>query len=158
MAAEILTVGTELLLGQIVDTNASWIAQRLAEAGIDLFYKSTVGDNAARIDAAFRQALSRADVVIATGGLGPTEDDLTREGGASVLERPLRLDPAVLAHIEQRFAHRKIPMPDNNRKQAMVPEGAERHPNPNGTAPGLFLTDRGRGIALLPGVPAEREP
>ncbi|MEK7205163.1 MAG: competence/damage-inducible protein A, partial [candidate division NC10 bacterium] len=109
MAAEILTVGTELLLGQIVDTNASWIAQRLAEAGIDLFYKTTVGDNAARIEAAFRQALSRADVVIATGGLGPTEDDLTREVVAAVLERPLRLDPAVLAHIERRFAHRKIP-------------------------------------------------
>ena len=158
MAAEILTVGTELLLGQIVDTNASWIAQRLAEAGIDLFYKTTVGDNTARIEAAFRQALSRADVVIATGGLGPTEDDLTREVVAAVLERPLRLDPAVLAHVEQRFAHRKIPMPDNNRKQAMVPEGAEVLPNPNGTAPGLILKDRGRCIALLPGVPAEMKP
>jgi nicotinamide-nucleotide amidase len=158
MGAEILTVGTELLLGQIVDTNASWIAQRLAEAGIDLFYKTTVGDNAARIDAAVRQALSRADVLIATGGLGPTEDDLTREVVAAVLGRPLRLEPAVLAHIERRFAHRKIPMPDNNRKQAMVPEGAEVLPNPNGTAPGLFLKDRGRCIALLPGVPAEMKP
>jgi nicotinamide-nucleotide amidase len=158
MGAEILTIGTELLLGQIVDTNASWIAQRLAEAGIDLFYKTTVGDNAARIEAAFRQALSRADVIIATGGLGPTEDDLTRDVVAAVLGRPLRLDPAVLAHIERRFAHRKIPMPDNNRKQAMVPEGAEVLPNPNGTAPGLFLKDRGRCIALLPGVPAEMKP
>ncbi len=158
MGAEILTVGTELLLGQIVDTNASWIAQRLAEAGIDLFYKTTVGDNAARIEAAFRQALGRAEVVIATGGLGPTEDDLTREVVAAVLERPLRLDHAVLAHIEGRFAHRKILMPDNNRKQAMVPEGAEVLHNPNGTAPGLFLKDHGRCIALLPGVPAEMKP
>jgi nicotinamide-nucleotide amidase len=158
MGAEILTVGTELLLGQIVDTNASWIAQRLAEAGIDLFYKTTVGDNAARIEAAFRQALGRAEVIIATGGLGPTEDDLTREVVAAVLGRPLRLDPTVLAHIEGRFAHRKIPMPDNNRKQAMVPEGAEVLHNPNGTAPGLFLKDRGRCIALLPGVPAEMKP
>lgn len=158
MGTEILTIGTELLLGQIVDTNASWIAQRLAEAGIDLFYKTTVGDNAARIEAALRQALSRADVIITTGGLGPTEDDLTRDVVAAVWDRRLRLDPAVLAHIEGRFAHRKIPMPENNRKQAMVPEGADVLPNPNGTAPGLFLKDRGGCVACLPGVPAEMKP
>ncbi len=158
MSSEILTIGTELLLGQIVDTNASWIAQRLAEAGIDLFFKTTVGDNTARIEAALRQALSRADVVITTGGLGPTEDDLTREVVAAVLGRPLRLDPDVLAHIERRFAHRKIPMPENNRKQAMVPEGAEVLHNPNGTAPGLFLKDAGRCVACMPGVPAEMKP
>ncbi|MEK7221190.1 MAG: molybdopterin-binding protein, partial [candidate division NC10 bacterium] len=97
MGTELLTIGTELLLGQIVDTNASWIAQRLAEEGIDLFYKTTVGDNAGRIEAALRQALGRADVIITTGGLGPTEDDLTRDVVAAVLERPLHLDPAVLA-------------------------------------------------------------
>ncbi len=158
MGTEILTIGTELLLGQIVDTNASWIAQRLAEAGIDLFYKTTVGDNASRIEAALRQALSRAEVVITTGGLGPTEDDLTRDVVAAVLGRPLRLDPAVLAHIERRFAHRKIPMPENNRKQAMVPEGAELLYNPNGTAPGLFLKNGGRCVACMPGVPAEMKP
>lgn len=158
MGTEILTIGTELLLGQIVDTNASWIAQRLAEAGIDLFYKTTVGDNAARIEAALRQALSRADIIITTGGLGPTEDDLTRDVVAAVLGRPLHLDPAVLVHIERRFAHRKIPMTDNNRKQAMVPQGAEVLHNPNGTAPGLFLKDRGRCVACLPGVPAEMKP
>lgn len=158
MGTEILTIGTELLLGQIVDTNASWIAQRLAEAGIDLFYKTTVGDNAARIEAALRQALGRAEVVITTGGLGPTEDDLTRDVVAAVLGRPLHLDPNVLAHIERRFAHRKIPMPENNRKQAMVPEGAEVLHNPNGTAPGLFLRDRGRCVACMPGVPAEMKP
>ena len=158
MGTELLTIGTELLLGQIVDTNASWIAQRLAEEGIDLYYKTTVGDNAGRIEAALRQALGRADVIITTGGLGPTEDDLTRDVVAAVLERPLHLDPAVLAHIERRFAHRKIPMTENNRKQAMVPEGAEVLHNPNGTAPGLFLQDRGRCVACLPGVPAEMKP
>jgi nicotinamide-nucleotide amidase len=158
MGTEILTIGTELLLGQIVDTNASWIAERLAEAGIDVFFKTTVGDNWGRIEGALRQALQRAEVIITTGGLGPTEDDLTRDVVAAVLERPLRLDPAVLAHIEQRFAHRKLPMPENNRKQAMVPEGAEVLPNPNGTAPGLFLKSDGRCVACLPGVPAEMKP
>ena len=158
MGTEILTIGTELLLGQIVDSNASWIAERLAEAGIDLFYKTTVGDNTSRIEAALRQALGRAEVVITTGGLGPTEDDLTRDVVAAVLGRPLRLDPAVLAHIERRFAHRRIPMSENNRKQAMVPEGAEVLHNPNGTAPGLFLKDGGRCVACMPGVPAEMKP
>jgi nicotinamide-nucleotide amidase len=158
MGTEIITIGTELLLGQIVDTNASWIAQRLAEAGIDLFYKTTVGDNRSRIEAALRQALGRAEVVITTGGLGPTEDDLTRDVVAGVLGQALRLDPAVLAHIERRFAHRQIPMSENNRKQAMVPEGAEVLPNPNGTAPGLFLKDGRRCVACLPGVPAEMKP
>lgn len=158
MGAEILTIGTELLLGQIVDTNASWIAERMAEAGIDLYYKSTVGDNAGRIEAALRQALARAEVVITTGGLGPTEDDLTRDAVAAVLERPLRLDPAVLAHIERRFAHRRIPMPENNRKQALVPEGAEVLGNPHGTAPGLFLRAGDRCLFCMPGVPAEMKP
>jgi len=158
MGTEILTIGTELLLGQIVDTNASWIGQRLAEAGVDLFYKSTVGDNADRIEEALRQGLRRADAVITTGGLGPTEDDLTRDVVAAVLGRPLRLDPEVLAHIQRRFAHRRIPMPENNRKQAMIPEGAEVLSNPNGTAPGLFLRDGDRCVACMPGVPAEMKP
>ncbi|MBI2002316.1 MAG: competence/damage-inducible protein A [candidate division NC10 bacterium] len=158
MGTEIITIGTEILLGQIVDTNASGIAERLAEAGIDLFYKITVGDNTGRIEAALRRALERADVIITTGGLGPTEDDLTRDVVAAVLDRPLHLDPDVLAHIERRFAHRKIPMTQNNRKQAMVPEGAEVLHNPNGTAPGLFLKDRGCCVACLPGVPAEMKP
>src|SRR3972149_4392367 len=104
MGAEILTVGTELLLGQIVDTNASWIAQRLAEAGIDLFYKTTVGDNAARIEAAFRQGLSRADVIIATGGLGPTEVDLTRDVVAAVLPgAPAEMKPLLTEQVIPRI-------------------------------------------------------
>jgi nicotinamide-nucleotide amidase len=158
MGTEILTVGTELLLGQIVDTNAAWISQRLAEAGIDVFYKTTVGDNWGRIESAIRLALSRADVLIITGGLGPTEDDLTRDVLAAVMERPLRLDPEVLAHIERRFAHRRIPMAENNKKQAMVPEGAEVLHNPRGTAPGLCARVQGTVVACMPGVPSEMKP
>jgi nicotinamide-nucleotide amidase len=158
MGAELLTIGTELLLGQIVDTNASWISQRLAEAGIDIFYKSTVGDNWGRIEAAIRLAMSRADVVIMTGGLGPTEDDLTRDVLAAVLGRPLRLDESVLRHIEERFARRRVAMADNNRKQAMVPEGAVVLQNPRGTAPGLFVEAQGRIFVCMPGVPSEMKP
>jgi nicotinamide-nucleotide amidase len=158
MSVELLTIGTELLLGQIVDTNASWMAQRLAEAGIDVFYKSTVGDNWGRIEAAIRLAMQRAEIVIMTGGLGPTEDDLTREVLSAVLQRALRLDAAVLRHIEERFAHRRVAMAENNRKQAMVPEGAEVLHNPRGTAPGLLIRDQGRVLTCLPGVPSEMKP
>jgi nicotinamide-nucleotide amidase len=158
MGAELLTIGTELLLGQIVDTNASWMSQRLAEAGIDVFYKSTVGDNRGRIEAAIRLAMSRADVIIMTGGLGPTEDDLTREVLAAVLGRPLRLDAAILTHIEERFAKRRVPMPENNRKQAMVPDGAVVLHNPRGTAPGLLVREAGRVFVCMPGVPSEMKP
>jgi len=158
MGGEILTVGTELLLGQIVDTNAAWISQRLAEAGIDVYFKSTVGDNWGRIEAAIRLALSRAEVLVITGGLGPTEDDLTRDVLAHVLGRPLQLDPAVLEAIQRRFAVRRMPMAENNKKQAMVPDGAEVLHNPRGTAPGLFLRQDGRVVACMPGVPGEMQP
>ncbi len=159
MGVEILTIGTEILLGQIVDTNAPFMAQRLAEAGIDLFYKTTVGDNEGRIEAALRQGLGRSDAVVCTGGLGPTEDDLTREVIAKVLGRRLRLDEEVLGHIAGRFASRGIPMAENNRKQAYVPEGAEVLHNPRGTAPGLYLaTPEGKVVAALPGVPSEMRP
>lgn len=159
MGAEILTIGTEILLGQIVDTNAAYIGERLAEAGIDLFTKTTVGDNWGRIAAALRSALERSDIVLATGGLGPTEDDLTREVFAEVLGMPLTLDEGILAAIRQRFAARGIPMPENNAKQAMVPDGGSVIPNPRGTAPGLLLrTPRGQSIACMPGVPSEMKP
>ena len=158
MGAELLTIGTELLLGQIVDTNASWMAQQLAEAGVDVYYKSTVGDNWGRIEAAIRLAMSRADVIIMTGGLGPTEDDLTRDVLAAVLDRPLRLDPHVLTAIEQRFAHRRVAMPENNRKQAMVPDGAEVLHNPRGTAPGLWIRHGRSALVCMPGVPSEMKP
>jgi nicotinamide-nucleotide amidase len=158
MGAELLTIGTELLLGQIADTNAGWMAQRLAEAGIDVHYKSTVGDNWSRIEAAMRLAMSRADIVLMTGGLGPTEDDLTRDVLAAVLGRPLALDPRVLSAIEQRFAHRRVAMPENNRKQAMVPEGAEVLHNPRGTAPGLWVRQGRSALVCMPGVPSEMKP
>lgn len=158
MGVELLTIGTELLLGQIVDTNASWISQRLAEAGIDIFYKSTVGDNWGRIEAAIRLAMSRADVIIMTGGLGPTEDDLTRDVLAAVLGRPLRLDDGILRHIQERFARRRVAMAENNAKQAMVPEGATVLHNPRGTAPGLLVLDRGQVFVCMPGVPSEMKP
>ena len=159
MGVEILTIGTEILLGQIVDTNAAFMAQRLAEAGIDLFFKATVGDNESRIEAALREGLARSDAVLCTGGLGPTEDDLTREVIAKVLGRRLGLDEGVLGHIAARFAARGIPMAENNRKQAYVPEGAEVLHNPRGTAPGLSLTTaEGKVVAALPGVPSEMRP
>ncbi len=159
MGVEILTVGTEILLGQIVDTNAAFMAQRLAEAGIDLFFKASVGDNEGRIEEALRQGLVRSDAVLCTGGLGPTEDDLTREVIAKVLGRRLRLDAEVLDHITARFASRGIAMAENNRKQAYVPEGAEVLHNPRGTAPGLYLTTpEGRVVAAMPGVPSEMRP
>jgi nicotinamide-nucleotide amidase len=159
VGVEILTVGTEILLGQIVDTNAAFMAQRLAEAGIDLFYKTTVGDNEGRIEAALRQGLARSDAVVCTGGLGPTEDDVTREVIAKVLGRRLRLDEGVLGHLTGRFASRGIPMTENNRKQAYVPEGADVLHNPRGTAPGLYLTTpEGKAVAAMPGVPSEMRP
>jgi nicotinamide-nucleotide amidase len=134
------------------------MAQRLAEAGIDVHYKSTVGDNWSRIEAAMRLAMSRADIVLMTGGLGPTEDDLTRDVLAAVLGRPLALDPRVLSAIEQRFAHRRVAMPENNRKQAMVPEGAEVLHNPRGTAPGLWVRQGRSALVCMPGVPSEMKP
>lgn len=159
MNAEILTVGTELLLGQIVDTNSATIAERLAEAGIDLYCKTTVGDNLGRIVSALRQALARADAVIVTGGLGPTEDDLTREGISEALGISLCLDPAIVERIRARFAARGATMTENNKKQALVPEGGEAIPNPRGTAPGLFVpAGDGKVVVAMPGVPGEMRP
>src|SRR3972149_4983457 len=120
MGVEILTVGTEILLGQIVDTNAAFIAQRLADAGIDLFFKATVGDNEGRIEAALREGLRRSDAVLCTGGLGPTEDDLTRDVIAEVLGRPLRLDEGGLGHLTARFAARGIPAGSRPRRAGQV--------------------------------------
>lgn len=159
MPAEILTIGTEILLGQIVDTNAAYVAERLAEAGIDVYQKTTVGDNLGRVASAFREALGRADIIIATGGLGPTEDDLTREAVADVLGLKLVEDPEILQGIQKRFAARGLTMTENNRKQAQVPKGAEVLDNPRGTAPGLYVpAGEGKVIVLMPGVPSEMRP
>ena len=159
MKAEILSVGTELLLGQIVDTNAAYIARRLAELGITLYRKTTIGDNLARASAAVREALQRADVVIATGGLGPTEDDLTREAVADALSVRLVESPEVLASLARFFGARGACMTDNNRRQALCPEPGAGGliPNPMGTAPGVLFESGDKRVICLPGVPREME-
>ncbi len=155
MNAEIVAIGSELLLGQIVDTNSAWIAQRLAENGVNLFYKTTVGDNLDRMTGILSSALERADVVITTGGIGPTQDDLTREAVASVTNRKIVTDPQSLEEINQRFRRRGFILTKNNEKQATVPEGATVIRNPNGTAP-AFLVEDPRGVIIsVPGVPFE---
>ncbi|MBI3989539.1 MAG: competence/damage-inducible protein A [candidate division NC10 bacterium] len=159
MIAEILTIGSELLLGRIVNTNVAAIAERLSLEGIQVAFATTVGDELGRIEEAFRLALARADLVIATGGLGPTEDDLTREAVSAVLGRPLKLDEGIVERIRQRFARRGVSMPKNNEKQALVPEGALVLENPHGTAPGLFIqVGERQAVLLTPGVPREMLP
>lgn len=151
-------VGTELLLGHILNTNAQFLSQRLAEAGIDVYRQTVVGDNPGRLAAAVREALGRAEVLITSGGLGPTSDDLTRETVAAVLGLELREDPAGLAAIRSFFAERGRPMPPINAKQALVPEGGWALPNRHGTAPGVLVEHQGRVVVMLPGPPHELEP
>ena len=152
--AEIVAIGSELLLGQIVDTNSSWMAQRLTTLGINLFYKTTVGDNPGRMKEVMTRALERSDVVITSGGLGPTQDDLTREIVAEVTGRKLVLEPELLDQIEQRFRRRGFIMTANNERQAYIPEGATPIHNPNGTAP-VFIVEDPRGVIYaLPECPS----
>ncbi|HEV8228596.1 MAG TPA: molybdopterin-binding protein [Candidatus Limnocylindria bacterium] len=155
MRAEILSIGTELLLGQIVDTNAHYLASRLADLAIDCLYVSTVGDNAARCRETFERALGRSDLVISTGGLGPTEDDLTRETIAAVLGEEPAVDPRLERELRAWFAARGAPMPERNRKQAWLIPSARALPNPNGTAPGWDVRTTGKRIVAMPGVPRE---
>jgi nicotinamide-nucleotide amidase len=153
--AEIVAIGSELLLGQIVDTNSTWMAQRLTALGVNLFYKSVVGDNPDRMKEVLTQALERADVVVTSGGLGPTQDDLTREVVAEVTGRKLVLHQPFLEQIEHRFRNRGFIMTPNNERQAYMPEGAIPIPNPNGTAPSFIVEDPRGSIFVLPGVPFE---
>ena len=153
--AEIVSIGTELLLGQIVDTNAPWMAQRLMELGVDLFYKTVVGDNPGRMKEVIERALERSDVVITGGGLGPTQDDLTRGIVAEVAGRELVLDSDLAEQIERRFRRRGLIMTANNERQAYIPEGAIPVENPNGTAPAFIVEDARGVIFALPGVPFE---
>lgn len=157
LTAEIVTTGTEILLGDIVDTNAAWIAQQLRDAGVNLYYKSTVGDNEARIRAVVAQALGRSDVVIVTGGLGPTVDDVTRQAIAAAAGRELLLDEGALRTLEARFARFGAPMTANNRVQATIPAGATLIPNPVGTAPGFIVEQGGHTVVAVPGVPREMQ-
>jgi nicotinamide-nucleotide amidase len=152
---EVLAVGTELLLGQIVDTNSAWIGEQLALAGIDSHLQVKVGDNRGRIVTALRQALARSEAVICCGGLGPTQDDITREAIAEVLGVPLELDDAVALRIEELFARRGRTMAQNNLRQAEVPRGATVIPQVRGTAPGLICRLGDRSIYAVPGVPHE---
>ncbi len=158
MKCEIVMVGTELLLGQIVDSNAAFMGQVLAENGIGLFQKTTVGDNAERICRVLDAALDRADVVLVSGGLGPTEDDITRECVAQLLGRPLEFREDLYETLAARFQRMNVPMSENNRKQACVPRDAIAVANPNGTAPGLIVDDARGVIACMPGVPSELKP
>tara|TARA_Y100000768_G_scaffold316343_1_gene251371 strand:+ start:2486 stop:3745 length:1260 start_codon:yes stop_codon:yes gene_type:complete len=160
MNCEVIAVGTELLLGQIVDTNSSWIGEQLALAGIDSHYQTKVGDNWTRIEEAVRLGLERSDAVIMCGGLGPTQDDITREVIASVVESDLVLDQAIADRISEMFRSRGREMPENNLRQAMVPEGAQTMEQQPGTAPGLVVPVQSpdgspKVIYAVPGVPYE---
>ena len=155
MNAEIVAIGSELLLGQIVDSNSAFIGRRLAENGVNLFYKTVVGDNRERMEAIISGALERADVVITTGGIGPTEDDLTREVVAAVTGRKVVAHQDSLRELEERFRRRGFILTKNNERQATIPEGARVIKNPNGTAPAFAVEDPRGVVICLPGVPFE---
>jgi len=154
---DVVAIGTELLLGQIVDTNSEWIGEQLAIAGVDSHFQVKVGDNLRRIVLALRESLARSDAVIACGGLGPTQDDITREAIAEVLNVPLRRDPALVDRVRNMFQARGRQMSDNNLRQADVPEGATIIPQVRGTAPGLICPVGHKVIYAVPGVPHEME-
>lgn len=167
--AEIICIGTELLLGDVLDTNSQFIAKELAGLGINCYYRTTVGDNVERVKSALQMALGRADVVITSGGLGPTQDDLTIESIAQLINAEMEFDAAVLARIEEFFKERGLIMPESNKKQALRPIGSKILPNPVGTAPGIIWklsekelsklgiadSNRERLILTFPGVPTE---
>ena len=155
MRCEVVAVGSELLLGQVVDTNSSWIGEQLALAGIDSYFQTKVGDNPARIVLALRTALARSDAVVVCGGLGPTQDDLTRECIAEVMNQPLDRRPDLVEHIRGLFSARGREMAPSNERQADVPRGAAVIHNPIGTAPGLIAPVGHKPIYAVPGVPYE---
>ncbi|MEX0866375.1 MAG: CinA family nicotinamide mononucleotide deamidase-related protein [Pirellulales bacterium] len=164
MRSEIIAIGDEMTSGQRLDTNSQWLSQRLGDLGIPVAFHTTVADRMTDIVSVFHAALARAEIIVITGGLGPTADDLTRDALAAATGRALELNEQALAHIEQLFARRQRDMPQRNRLQAMFPAGSEEIFNPGGTAPGIFLTaareeiDASAGLVhlfALPGVPAE---
>jgi len=158
LKAEIIAVGTELLLGQIANTNAQIISNALQEIGIDVYFHTCVGDNQERLQSVLETGLRRSDIIVLTGGLGPTKDDLTKETVAACLNLSLKLDKYSLDKIKSYFAKRGRPFTENNYKQALVPEGAIAIENKKGTAPGILLNKDGKIIIMLPGPPREMEP
>jgi len=156
---EIICVGTELLLGDVLNTNAQYLAQGLSRLGLDLYVQTVVGDNLERMKQAIKAAMGRAEILLFTGGLGPTSDDLTREAVAACFGRELRHDPEALAEIRGYYALTRRPMPPSNEKQALLPEGGILLKNPQGTAPGcIVFDDDGHTAVLMPGPPREMRP
>src|SRR5256714_1289684 len=158
LTAEIVAIGSELLTPSHADTNSLWLTEKLNGIGIEIKLKTIVGDDDARLEETIRDALRRSRVVIATGGLGPTEDDITRKIAARALGRRLLLDERVLEEIRAKFMRWGRKMPEINTRQAMIIEGAEVLANPNGSAPGMYLEHEGRAVVLLPGPPREMRP
>ena len=159
MVVELICVGTELLLGNIVNTNAAYLSEKCALLGLSMYHQTVVGDNAERLKESLETALNRSDVVILSGGLGPTQDDLTKETAAEVMDIPLKEDPHSRERIEEYFKNSQYKViTDNNWKQALVPEGAIVLDNENGTAPGIIMEKNGKSVILLPGPPGELIP
>lgn len=158
MRAEIISVGTELLLGQIVDTNSAYLAGRLASAGVDCLHMTTVGDNLDRVTEVLRRGIARSEILVLTGGLGPTEDDLTREAIAAALGEVPAVDPALETDLRSWFGGRGLAMPERNLKQAWLVPSARSLPNAHGTAPGWDVRRDGTRIVAMPGVPREMIP
>ena len=155
MKAEIMSIGTELLLGEIVDTNTPYLANQLSVLGIDLYFTSAVGDNSARLLGAFKQAWDRSDIILTTGGLGPTQDDITRDTIAALLGEKMEVDPQLKQELINFFARRGIEMPESNIRQATVIPSATALINPQGTAPGWWVEKEGKIIVAMPGPPVE---
>jgi nicotinamide-nucleotide amidase len=158
LSAEIIAIGSELLTPQRTDTNSLWLTERLNSIGVDVKLKTIVGDDAARLEETIRDALKRSDIVITTGGLGPTEDDITRQISARALGRELVYHDELEADLRERFKRWGREMPEINKRQAFVIAGSEILPNPNGSAVGMYLEHDSKHIAIFPGPPREMEP
>ena len=158
MTVEIIAVGTEILLGNIVNTNAAYLAEKCAGLGLSCYHQDVVGDNEERLTETIRLALTRADIILLSGGLGPTQDDLTKEAAAKVMGKALYLHEPSKEAIRQFFAERNMEITENNWKQAMVPEGCIVVENPGGTAPGIIIAENGKHVVLMPGPPGELIP
>jgi len=157
MKAEIISIGTELLLGEIIDTNSAYLASQLPLLGIDVHFMSTVGDNQRRLVDTLQQAWQRSDVIVATGGLGPTQDDITREAIAELLHEEITIDSDLVKKFEELFSYYKIDMPQSNIRQAGVIPSAQIIPNPRGTAPGWWIERDNRILITMPGPPREMQ-